>query len=148
MLYRFESLHTFSACKALTQEGARDGRLPDLKEIIMKLHVNWGRPSAQQLKRETEHLDPDNMHVAKSVGAAAAHCDVCRAFKKATHVPTAGKSTVSTLKGKFQEYPLFLGKPISLRAMDVSSKHSLLIPARPKRPQGVSAAFCSAWSGV
>ena len=43
---------TSSACEAVSLGDARGGAPSDPKKIIMKLHVNWGRASANQLKRE------------------------------------------------------------------------------------------------
>ena len=43
VLFRFETPHTFAACKAVTLRDARDGSLTDPKKIAMKLHVNWDR---------------------------------------------------------------------------------------------------------
>ena len=42
---------TFSACEAVSLGDARDGILSDPKEIILKLHANWGRASARQIRR-------------------------------------------------------------------------------------------------
>ena len=42
---------TFTARKAATSGDARDGTLSGPNKIIMKLHVNWGRFSAQEIKR-------------------------------------------------------------------------------------------------
>ena len=64
-------------------------------------------------------------------------CEVCRAFDKAPHAPIGGTSTVAMFNGKLQADLLFLGVLIALRAIDLSSKHFLLIPARSKNLQEI-----------
>ena len=59
-------------------------------------------------------------------------CEICRAFNKAPHIPIAGASTVSAFKEKFQADLLPLDDAGALRAMEVCSKFSFSISARPE----------------
>ena len=76
------------------------------------------------------------------------HCDVCRAFDEAPHVPIAGTSTVSTFNEKVQVDLLCLDDLILLRAMDMFSKYSLPPPVQPKNPQEVWDASCGSYLGT
>ena len=139
--YRFQLPQTFSACRAVTLSDARDGWQSAPEKIIAKLHVHWGHPSAQQLGRVWAHSDSGNMQLFNYVDEASERCEVCRAFETAPHVPIAGTPAVSAFNGKLQVSILLLGDIIAQHEMDVYSKYSLSIPARPKNPQRVRAAF-------
>ena len=52
------------------------------------------------------------------------HCDVCRAFDEAPHVPVAGTHAVSMFNEKVHVDPLFLDDLIAVHAMDMFSKYS------------------------
>ena len=41
----------FSACKAVSLRDAGNADISDSNKVIMKLHVNWGHASANQLRR-------------------------------------------------------------------------------------------------
>ena len=82
------------------------------------------------------------------VGDVLEHCGVCEAFDKAPHVPTARTSTVAAFNEKVQVDLLFLGNLIVLRAMDLFSENSLLLPAQCENPQEVRDAFCGGWLGA
>ena len=47
----FTTPQLFSACKAGTLRGAGNAEISDPNKVIMKLHINWGRSSATQIKR-------------------------------------------------------------------------------------------------
>ena len=87
-LYRFESLRTFSACKAVVLGDAMGGRLPGPEKSIIKSRANWGHASATQLRRVLVDSEGGNMHSVNSAGEVLEQCDVCRFFAKAPHVPT------------------------------------------------------------
>ena len=140
-LYRREPPRIFPAGKAGTLGGARNGCLSDAKKIIMKLHVDWGHASAQQLKRAPVDTDGENMPLVNYVAEVLEHCEVRRAFDKAPHVAIAGASTVSLPNGNLQIGLSPLDEIIALRAVDVYSKYSLLLPERSKHPQEVWDAF-------
>ena len=110
----FTPPHTFPACKAATLGDARDGALPDPKKIIMKSHANWGRASAQQIKRIPAYSELDNSHLPQHVDEVLGHCDVRRAFG------AAGTSAISISNEKLQVDLLFLGEIVALHVMDVS----------------------------
>ena len=78
-----------------------------------------------------------NSHLADRAGEVLESCDVCEAFDKAPHVPTAGTSTASMFNEKAQVGLLFSGDLIALQAMDMFPKYSSLLPAQPKNPQEV-----------
>ena len=64
----------------------------------------------------------------------ADHSDVCQAFGKAPHVPTAGAAAVSMFNGEVQVVLPFLADLIALHAMDVFPKYSLLLPVQSENP--------------
>ena len=66
-LYRFESPRTSAACTAVAPGDARDGSLTDPKYIAMELNVNWGRATAQQLKRVPVDSEGNNLHLINNV---------------------------------------------------------------------------------
>ena len=103
----------FSACTAATLGDARDDSNSDPNKIIVKLQVNWGHASATQSERESVASDGGMSHLVNHVDDVLENCDVCRAFDKAPHLPTAGASAVPTFNGKAQVGLLFW--PISLR---------------------------------
>ena len=88
----------------------------------MKVHVNWGRGSALQIKRVSADSARDNLHPLRRVDEVLEHRDVRAAFDRAPHVPIAGTPSVSAPNGKLQVDLLFLGDIVALRVMDVSSK--------------------------
>ena len=101
-LYRFESPQTFSACRAFTLGGARDGCLSDPKNITTKLHVNWGHAAATELKRLLVDSNRDDARRVNEAEDVLEHFKVRRASEKAPHVPIAGTSTFSTFKEKLK----------------------------------------------
>ena len=109
----------------------------------MKLHVNWGHASAQQLKRVLADSVWNNMDLVGCVDEVMAQCEGRQASDKAPHVPEAGTSTVAMFNGKLQADLLFLDDVIALRFIDVLSKYFLLVPVRAKDPQEVWGAFSS-----
>ena len=75
-------------------------------------------------------------------------CDVCRSFAKAPHDPIAGASTVSMFNGKAQAGLPFLGDIIALRAMDMFSKYSFLLPVQSENPQEAGDVLRGGWLGA
>ena len=71
-LYHFETPLTFAACKAVTLGDARHCCLTAPKKIIMKLHVNWGHASAQQMRRVLVDSEGNNAHLLTCVGEVLA----------------------------------------------------------------------------
>ena len=114
----------------------------------MKLHVNWGHASTQQMKRVLADSEGGNLHLVASANEELAQREVCQAFDRAPHVPAAGTSIVAMLSEKLLADLLFLGDIIALRLMDVFSKYSFLIPVRARNPQEVWAAIGSSRIGV
>ena len=74
--------------------------------------------------------------------------DVCGAFDRAPHAPIAGAAAVAMFNDEVQADLLFLGDIIAVHALDVFSKHFLLIPARSKDPQEFRDAFCYPRVGI
>ena len=66
-LYHSETPLTFAACKVVTMGDARNGFLTDPKKIAIKLHVNWGHASAQQLIRVLVQSEGNRMHLLTCV---------------------------------------------------------------------------------
>ena len=94
---------TSSACEAVTLGDARYGTPLGPKKILMELHANWGRASAQQIRRAQMDSQGDNLHMLHYVDQVLEHTEVCRVFGRAHHVPIAGTSTT------FLDYTLASG---------------------------------------
>ena len=86
-------------------------------------------------------------HLATHVDAALGDCDVWRVFDKAPHVPIAGTSTASALNEEVRADPLSLDDITALRAMDMPSKCSLLLPDQSRAAVGWDVS-CSGWLGI
>ena len=69
----FTAPRTFSARKGVAVGDARDGTLSDPEKIIMKLHGNWGRGSAQLVKRVIVDSDGDNLRLLRRVDGVLDH---------------------------------------------------------------------------
>ena len=82
------------------------------------------------------------MHLANHVDEASEHCEKCRAFDKAPHVPIADTPVAPMSHRKLHVGLPFLGDIYALHAMDVCSKHSLLLLGKSQNPQEVWGAFC------
>ena len=115
----------------------------DPKKIVMKSHVNWGNASAQQLKRVWVDTVEDSMHPPPCANDVLEQCEVRNAVDKAPHVPTAGTPTTATFNEKLWTDSLFSDDIVALRAWDVFSAYSLLVPVRLKNPQELVGAFCN-----
>ena len=79
---------------------ALDGEKSDLKEIVRKLHVNWGRASPQQLKRTMAEADWKANSLIPLVDDVVRECEICRASDVAPAIPVAGTSSVSSFNEK------------------------------------------------
>ena len=86
--------------------------------------------------------DGGNMHLLNCVDEVSKHGEVCQGFDKAPHKRIAGTPAVSMSAGKLQVDLVFLEDVMALRAMDVFSKYSFLIPVRARSPQEVRSGFC------
>ena len=71
-------------------------------------------------------------NVLKVGDLVVSKCDVCVAFDKAPHLLAAGTSLASAFNGKVQVDLPFLGNLITLRAMDLCSRFSMLVTASPR----------------
>ena len=89
------------AFSAVPLGGAMDGRRGEPKEIIMRLHANWGPAPAQQLKRVLADSVGGNLHLANCENGVAEQCDYRRSFDTAPQVPSKGPPTVSMFNEKF-----------------------------------------------
>ena len=127
---------------------ARDASISDSKKTITKLHVNWGHAPAPQPKRVLVDSEGGHSHFVNFADEVLEHCDVCRAFDMAPHGPTAGTSTVWMFNEMAQAGLLFLGDLVALRAMDMFSKNSLILPARSKNPPDVWDSSRGGWLGT
>ena len=70
------------------------------------------------------------MGLAHSADEVLGQCEIGRACDKASHIPIASTSTVSTANEILQVDLSFLDDAIALRAMDAYSKYSISRPAR------------------
>ena len=85
----------------------------------MKLHVNWGRASGQQIKGVLVDSEGMNLHLLHDVDEVLGRCGVCRAFGRAPHRRVAGASTVLMFNGKLQVDLRLLGDIVALHLMEV-----------------------------
>ena len=98
-----------SACRAVTKGDARDGARSDPKKVILKLHFNRGRASAQQIKRVLVDSEWGVLRLLQHADEVLEHRYVCQAFDRAPHVPIVGTSTVLMFNTALQVDLLFLG---------------------------------------
>ena len=96
------------------------GVTPAPKTILLTIHFDWGRASAQQPKRVSVDLDGGNMHLADFADEVFERCEVCRTAAKAPHVPIVGTSAAPTFNGNLQVDLLSLDDVVALHASDVS----------------------------
>ena len=127
----------------MTLGEARGGSLTDPMKLIIKLHVNRGHASAQQLKRVSAYSGGDNMYIRTYANEVAEQCEVFRSSAQTPHVPVAGPPTASMFSEKSKEDLLFSRKIIALRAADVFSEYSHLTPAISGNPLEVWDANCN-----
>ena len=137
-----------AALTSSTLGEAVDGEKCDPREIVRKLHVNWGHASSQQLKRAMAEADGRANSLIQYVDEVVGNCDVCKAFDSAPAIPVAGTSSVSAFNEKLQVDLLFLDDIIVLHVLDLFSRYSLLAPVRSKNPEEVWDAFCNSWIAV
>ena len=147
-LLRFVLPKEFPACAAATLGDAGGDSISEPRKVFSKLHVGWGRASANQLTRVLVDSDGGMPHLANYVDEVLENCEVRWAPDKAPHVPIAGTCAVSMFTQKAQVDLPFLGDLTALRAMDVFPKYSPLPPAPPKNPQEVRGDFCGGRLGT
>ena len=75
-LLRFGPPNVFSASKTATLGDARDVSVSDPKKISMKLRVNRGHMSANQLKRALVDSESGSSHLANFADDVLVHCDI------------------------------------------------------------------------
>ena len=114
----------------------------------MKLHVNWGHASAQQLKSVLMDAGGGAQKQLGRVDELVQQCEVCRASDRIPHLPTAGTPSALSFNEKFPVDLLFLVDTIVLHAMDTYSQYSHLVLARRKNPPRARDAFFSSWIAV
>ena len=114
----------------------------------MKLHINWGRASATQIKRVLADAEGDTQSLIQHVDDVVSSRDARKAFGRAPHIPISGTSSVSMFNERLQMDLLFLDAVVALRITDVFSKYSILTRVRSENPQGVWDAFLSSWVGI
>ena len=100
----------------------------------MKLYVNPGRAPDHQLLRDSADSVGKSVNLAPYVDEVLEQREIRRAFDQSPHIPIAATSTESMSRGELEADLLILGDAIALRAVDVFSKYSLLIPGRSKNP--------------
>ena len=88
----------------------------------MRLHVNWGHASAQQMRRASVDSDWEKIHFANLADAVLGQGEARRAFGAAPPTRIEGTSTVSMSSEQLHVDPLFLDGIVALRATDVFSK--------------------------
>ena len=147
-LLRFVPPKEFSECAAATLGDAGGDSISEPRKIFSKLHVRWGRTSANQSTRVLVDSDGGMPHLANYVDEVLENCEVRWAPDKAPHVPIAGTCAVSMFTQKAQVDLRFSSDLIALRAMDVSPKYSPLPPVPPKNPQEVRGDFCGGRLGT
>ena len=118
-------------------------RLSGPKETIKKLYVDWGQAAAQRLKRVLVDSNWGTVGLVNYADEVFEQCGICCASDEDPHILLAGASTVSALHEKLQMGLPFPDDAIALRATDVNSKNSLLLPARSENPKEVCDAVCS-----
>ena len=89
------------------------------KQIATKLHVNWAHSSAHQVIRVLVDFHREIQRLLDCAEEVLCQSEVCRALKKAPHLPAAGTSAASFSNGELQMDLLFLGAAVALHAMDM-----------------------------
>ena len=110
-------------------EDARDDCISEPKKIIAKLHANWGHAAASRLKRVLADSECGNSNLVNFADDVLEHCDVCKAYEKAPHVPIAGTSPASTFNEKVQ---------VGLRICFPRTHYSFLFSLKTRRRFGLS----------
>ena len=163
-LFQFDPPRMSSACEAATLGDESDGCLSGPKKIVMKLQVNWGHASGQQLERVSLDFDGNNMRLLTCADEVLGQCEVCQAFDTALHAPIAGPSTVAMSNEKLlfstvamsprlpcprlQADLLFSDDIIALRKVDVPPRCARRIPVRAENPREDWGAFHTSGIGV
>ena len=113
-------IHTALTSTALGD--ALHGAKTDPKEIVRRLHVNWGHASAQQLKRTMAEADDKAGILIPPVDDVVRECEIWRASDAAPTIPIAGTSQASSFHEKVKVDLLFLGDLIALRVIGLFSR--------------------------
>ena len=120
----------------------------DPKEISVKPHAKWGHASARQLRRVLVGLGEETVGSINVEDGAIPRCGVCRALDKTSNLPIAGTTSAPPLYEKLQVELPFLVGILALRAMDMYSKYSLLMPVRAGNPSEARGASRSSWIAI
>ena len=99
--------------------------------------MTWGHASPQQLKRAMAEADGKANGLIPLVADVAREREICRAFYVAPAIPVACTPSASSSNEKVQVDLLFLGDLVALSVLDIFSRYSPLVPARPKNPEEV-----------
>ena len=111
------------------QEDASNLNPHDARNIARKIHLNWGHSSARRHRRILADAFGVSKTALDAAGGEVNQCDFCRACVRAPHLPVAGTPLVSASNEKVQGDLLFLYGVVTLRAMGLFSKCSLLVRA-------------------
>ena len=120
-----------------------DGEKSDPREIVRRIHANWGHASSQQLKRTRALADGKADGLIALADDVVRECETFRAFDVAPAIPVAGTSSVSSFNEKVQVDLLFSGDLIALHVLDLFSRYSPLSPVRSKGPEEARDTFCA-----
>ena len=118
------------------QEDASNLNPHDARNIARKIHLNWGHSSAQRLRRILADACSASKPAPAAAGEEVNQCDFRQAFVRAPHLAVAGTPLVSASNEKVQGDLLFLYGVVTLRAMGLFSKCSLLVRAPSGDPPG------------
>ena len=77
--------------------------------IVKKVHVNWDRSSASQLRCILTDADGAGSTALKSAESVAEECDVCAGSDRASRIPVAASPLASVFNGEIQADLLFSG---------------------------------------
>ena len=119
-----------------------------MHDVAFMFHLNWGHAPAHRLTRILVDAEGAKQRLLDCVGEVVRQREVCRAFERAPHLPSAGTSSASSLSVKIQVDRLFLDDATVLRTIDMCSKHSALDRPCPKNPLEVRDAFAGSRSAA
>ena len=132
-----------SARRTVAPEDAAVPCFPGPEKLFLKLHVDWGPVSAEQLRSVIVERGGRTMGLMNFAYRVLRQREACRAFDTAPHLPIAGTSTASSFHEELQVDFLFVDDAIPLRAIDMFPKCPPLARARSGNPVGGRGASCS-----